>query len=54
MEQMMADGDISMDEDADREERDDFGKSSLVEIQRNNLEETIQSDQALPMKPKTK
>ena len=54
MEQMMAEGDISMDEDADREERDNFGKSSLVEIQRNNLEETNQSEQTLPMKSTTK
>ena len=54
MEQMMADDDISMDEDADRQERDDFGKTSLVEIQRNNLEETIQSEQTLPMTSTTK
>ena len=54
MEQMLADDDISMDEDADREERDEFGRSSLVEIQRNNLEETSQSEQTLPMTPKMK
>ena len=30
MREMLADDDISLDEDADREERDEFGVSSLV------------------------
>ena len=54
MKQMLADDTVSIDDDADREERDEFGMASMVEILRNNLEETIQSKETRPMTPKMK